>query len=640
MKKSDLHILMLEDDPFDAELNKEQLLVLEEYNCIFHIVDKKETYLKALKGSAPDIVLCDYNIPGYNGIKALNDLKKVNTLIPLIFVTGTMREEIAADAIKAGAWEYVVKDRLFRLPLAVRSVLKLKEEKEIARDAKERINRLLMAVEKTSTQIIVMDKETKIEYVNKKFTEVTGYELKDVIGKSGYLLGSEDENKEAIIDIGNTIRKGEVYKGELLSRKKDGTHFWELISITPIKNHENEITNYIAVKEDITLRKEMEKELIKARDKAERSDQLKEAFLQNMSHEIRTPLNAIVGFSALLNEKESVSQELIKHYTSIIKNSSNQLLSIVSDVLTMASIQTGQETIAFNPVDLNALFDELYNIYLPLVEEKNIDLIYSKQVSDKKFIITTDGIKLRQILTNLLNNAIKFTQHGTIEFKYTVSNNNIDFLVKDTGIGIAREYHELIFERFRQVEHTIPISYGGTGLGLSISRSFAEMLKGSIKVESKPDHGSSFYLTIPYLAATISKNAKKKANTLLDHLCVTILIAEDEFYNYMLLESILTGRNIKIYHARNGLEATNICKKNPEIDIVIMDIKMPVMDGITAFKEIRKIRKQLPVIAQTAYALEKDKKELLDLGFTDYIAKPIQPEELLEKINMAVLIET
>lgn len=635
IEKSDLYILMVEDDAFDAELNKEQLGLLEEYNCIVNVVDNKENFLFALNSSVVDLVLCDYNLPGYNGLEALDDLMNFNNLIPFIFVTGTMKEEVAADAIKAGAWDYVVKDRLFRLPLAIRGVLRIKEEREVAAVAEEKINSLLMAIEQTSAQIIVSDKNGDIEYVNKQFIETTGFLPEEVIGKNATFISPDDQQWGTNAELFEVIKREEVYKGEILSKKKDGSAYWESISITPIKNSKNEITSFVAVKEDITLRKEMEYRLIEARDNAQRSNKLKEIFLQSMSHEIRTPLNAIVGFSELLNDANELSNETIKYYTSIICSSSKQLLSIVSDILTMASIQTGQEKVRLKPVDINKIFDHLHNIFKPLIKNKEVDLICSKHSKDKPFITNTDETKLEQILTNLLNNAIKFTQKGFVEFKYELSGNNLEFKIKDTGIGIAREHQEYIFERFRQADPNIHIDYGGTGLGLSISKSFAEMLGGNIHLKSYVGKGSEFCLIIPYSPVEKIEEIQKKRASLINSE-LTILIAEDEFYNYLYLETILKKNKITVLHATNGKDVVEICEKNPKIDVILMDIKMPQMDGIEAFKAIRQFNEQIPVIAQTAYAIENDKRELLSLGFTDYIAKPIKENNLLNLINKAI----
>jgi PAS domain S-box-containing protein len=498
MIKTKLHILMVEDDPLDAELNKEQLRQLEEYECIFLWVKNREDYLNVLETTIPDLILCDYNLPQYNGSQALKDLREINKLIPFIFVTGTMNEETAADAIKSGAWDYVVKDRLFRLPLAVRSVLNLKVEKDIATQAEEKIKRLITAIDQSSAQIMVIGTEGTIEYVNQKFTEITGYTSDEVISKNILSLGSEEAcigiNQESL----NNLKRGIPFRGEVLSQKKNGSTFWELVFITPIANSQGEYTYFVAVKEDITHRKEMEFELIKAKNKAEQSDKLKDAFLQNMSHEIRTPLNAIVGFSDLLGNSDDLTEESIKNYTSIICTSSNQLLAIVSDVLTIASIQTGQENVMFRPVNLNRLLSQQFEIYNKVIIEKNINFIYNPADNNPALIINTDETKLLQIVNNLLNNAIKFTQDGIVEFGFYHLGNHVEIYVKDSGIGISKENQEKIFERFFRVDTDTVTTNRGTGLGLSISQSFAGMLGGLLKVDSDLGKGSTFTLILPY----------------------------------------------------------------------------------------------------------------------------------------------
>lgn len=633
MKPADLHILMLEDEPLDAELNIAQLALLEEYNCLIEVVGDKDSYLHALETTTPDIILSDYNLPQYNGLEALRDLRARNMLIPFIFVTGTLNEETAVGTIKAGAWDYVVKDRLFRLPLAIRSVLKLKEEKLIAAETEERIKLLIMAIEQTSSQVVVSDKDGRIEYVNKKFTEVTGYTADEVLGTKSSNLFENDLKSTGGMRIMEKLSIGEIYQGEILSRNKDGSAYWESISIAPIKNTEGIICNYVAVMDDITLRKIMEQDLIEARERAERSDKLKDVFLQNLSHEIRTPLNAIVGFSHLLHSGSEKAVEKIKEYTSIVCDSSNHLLSIVTDILTIASIQTGQETTVYEAVDLNKLGDHLYEVFLPQAKGKGLAFTFSKPRTGGPFIINTDETKLNQILTNLLNNAIKFTHRGSIELTYRIQESHIDFLVTDTGIGIPKESQGVIFERFRQAEHSIHTNYGGTGLGLSISGSFAQMLGGTLRVESEQDKGSTFILTLPYSPLIHTETPGKRTPVILTHKRLTLLVAEDEIFNFLLIKAFLKLSNIELLHAENGSEALKLCEGNPQIDLVLMDIKMPVMDGVQAFREIRKIRKDLPVIAQTAYALEKEKQEFLKAGFNDYIAKPIEKEKLLSIIN-------
>jgi PAS domain S-box-containing protein len=633
MSKTDLQILLLEDESLDVDLIKAHLLLLEEYNCIVQWVQNRRTYLDALENNCFEIVLSDFNLPDYTGLDALNALKAKKIIIPFIFVTGTLNGETAASAIKAGAWDYVVKDRLFRLPLAIRSALQLKEEKIINARTEAQNRKLLLAIDQSPSHITIYDINGNIEYVNARFTEVTGFLPEDVLGKNIFNVLKEKDNENEIKEIWENLKNGIPWRGEMPSHKKNGTVYWEHLSISPVKNENNAITHFVTVNEDITQRKKMEKELLDALARAEKSDQLKEAFLQNLSHEIRTPLNAVVGFSNLLDSTEEYTPDTIKDYTTIIRNSSNQLLSIVSDILTIARIQTGQETVTLKHVNISTLLNDLCIIFKPQAEKKSLEFILDLPSVSEQVYTKTDETKLNQILTNLINNAIKFTHQGFVKLSYTLSNSNIEFSVQDTGIGIAIEHQEIIFERFRQAKTTISSHYGGTGLGLSISQSFARLLEGKIRVESEVNQGSKFYLTLPYVP---KENAQAelipKAITLINT-PITLLVAEDEETNYLLIEAYLANSNITMYHARNGKEAITICKENPEINLILMDIKMPVMDGEQAFREIRKIRESIPVIAQTAYALEADKQRFLEIGFTDYLAKPIKQEELMGKIN-------
>jgi PAS domain S-box-containing protein len=630
MNKKNLNILMLEDDSFDAELVKEQLLHLDEYNCIITWVKDKASYLKSLETLYPDIILSDYNLLDFNGIDALYILEEKKLLVPFIFVTGALDEETAVSTIKAGAWDYLVKDRLVRLPLAIRGALQLREQKMNILQAELQTRKLMKALEQSPVLIVVMNVDLEIEYVNKAFTETTGYTLEDLSEKESWRRILEKLPDEYFNYLQNKTTSPINWHGEIQSRKKNGVLYWESVSISPVVNEGGLITHYVIVKEDISPRKRMVQELIQARNKAERSDKLKDAFLQNLSHEIRTPLNAIVGFSSLLNEATGFPGSL-KEYTSIILNSSNQLLSIVNDILTISRIQTGQEIVSTGDVFINNVLNELFLIFKSQAQKKNIAFTMNKEVADRDFIIITDETKLVQMLTNLLNNAFKYTHEGSITCGYTLMDNKIEFYVTDTGIGIAPENHKVIFDRFRQADISFARSYGGTGLGLSISKSFAELLGGTIWVESALGKGSTFRLQLPcqYVYSHPQQNNPEEPEYLNKE--ITILVAEDEVYNARLIATYLNDACITLLTASNGKEAVDMYKNHKSIDLILMDIKMPVMDGISAMLEIRKTT-SIPIIAQTAYALESERQQLLKIGFTDYIPKPIKKENLLEKV--------
>ncbi len=380
---------------------------------------------------------------------------------------------------------------------------------------------------------------------------------------------------------------------------------------------------------DITKRKEVENELIKAKEKAEESDKLKSAFLQNMSHEIRTPMNAIIGFSKLL-EKPDLSPEKRKTYTNMIINSTNQLLLIVTDTLTISSIETKQEKVNISKVCINNIIADLYGIFKTQAFNQNISIYTRQNLTDEQSEIYTDKTKVTQILTNLIHNALKFTHEGFIEFGYNLINNKLELYVKDSGIGIKEEMQDIIFERFRQADEKINKIYGGTGLGLSISKAFTELLGGEIWVKSKPGKGSTFYFTIPY--KPVYKIDKPNSITKQVENAKTILIAEDEVSNYQYIEELLTDMNLKLIHTLDGKETVEICKINPNINLILMDIKMPVLNGHTAAKKIKEFRPYLPIIAQSAYTLDYKNKKLGEIVFDDYITKPINKDELKHKL--------
>ncbi len=384
----------------------------------------------------------------------------------------------------------------------------------------------------------------------------------------------------------------------------------------------------VAVIRDFSERIKFENELIRAKEKAEESDRLKTSFLQNMSHEIRTPLNAICGFSSFLSNPD-ISDEKRKNFVSIIQNGSSRLLAIVSDVLTISALETKQEKVKIEKVSINPIVFEILETFEQQAKNKKIILSAKRQLSDKLAEVYTDKNKLEQIITNLIKNALKYTNEGCIEFGYILKQNELEFFVKDSGIGIIPQLQEKIFERFRQSDQSLSANRSGTGLGLSIAKGFVELLKGKIWVESEMGKGSTFYFTIPYkpvneLDKSYIPNKKKLSGK-------TVLIAEDEEINFYFLELVLKKMNFTVIYAQNGKEALEACKLNPIIDLILMDIKMPVMDGYTAAKLIKKFRPDLPIIAQSAYASLQERENYGDI-FDEYLVKPI----MLDKLNAVI----
>jgi PAS domain S-box-containing protein len=477
-------------------------------------------------------------------------------------------------------------------------------------------------------------------YINPRWSELSGLKLEEALGDN-WMDAVHPDDREKVKE--NWRFKTEQLKPsntEYRFLRKDGSVVWVIGNAVP-EWINNEINGYIGTITDITTIKNFESDLVLAKEKAEESDKLKSAFLHNISHEVRTPMNAIIGFSDLIVDP-SLSTEMRNEFIQTIVQSSNQLLSIITQIISIATIEAGQEKIYEKDTSLNLIFKMLFDQFSSEADKKNITMKYHTSLPDGDDRIKTDETKLVQVISNLLSNALKFIKSGSIEYGYAVKEKNLEFYIKDTGIGIPEEMHEKIFERFRQVESTLAREYEGSGLGLSISKAYVELLGGRIWLSSRLGEGSVFYFTIPH---TKIHSDKKSGNEMHDSLKeklekpVTILIAEDVDNNYMLLEQYLSDANFNVIRAVNGKEAVEICERNHSIILVLMDLKMPVMDGFEATKRIKEFLPDLPILAQTAYSTESDLERALASGCNDFISKPYKKEDLLNMIREYLVID-
>lgn len=390
----------------------------------------------------------------------------------------------------------------------------------------------------------------------------------------------------------------------------------------------------IVVVRNVTEINKNKNELIIAKEKAEENDRLKSSFLANMSHEIRTPMNSILGFSELLMNQDLTESKKEK-YQEIVNSSGKRLMTLINDILDVSRIDA--QELKLNPTvfNLNDLLGQLEQQFGISPKNKNTQVKLIKGLEDSQSFINIDETRLMQVLSNLLENALKFTKDGKIEFGYTLNKNDIQFFVKDSGIGINTEDHKLIFERFSQSENKSNKLKEGTGLGLFISKGIVELFGGKVWIESEPFKGATFYFTIPNSfvqqpdgCETVHSTQKIETKT-----TKTILIAEDEECNYWYIEAALNGEPFDLIHALNGKEAVAIMQENNNIDLILMDFNMPIMNGLDATKEIRKTNKTIPIIAFTAYAMTTDKEKALSIGCTDYLSKPVSRNLLIETIN-------
>ena len=385
---------------------------------------------------------------------------------------------------------------------------------------------------------------------------------------------------------------------------------------------------------------------ISERKIAEESDKLKSAFLANMSHELRTPMNAIIAFTNFIKDP-NLSAEKREEYVNYITAAGESLLNLIDDIIDIAKIESKELTIHCSKCNITQLLNELHNIFTELKKKKNknyIQLILDPYCLRNNTIVNTDPYRLKQILSNLLENALKYTTKGSVEFGYVQNEKQLEFYVKDTGIGIPKEKYEFIFERFSQIDQSVEKQFGGTGLGLAITKNLVHLLGGKIWIESIVNKGSTFYFSLPFEEIHIEPYSAKTSTRLQDSISFfdykwdgkTILVAEDEDLNYKVLESALLRTNAKVLRANNGLEAVEQIRDN-HIDLVLMDIQMPTMDGYKATQAIKRINHNIPVIAQTSFAMEGEKEKCLFAGCDDYMPKPLDLNELFNKINRYII---
>ncbi|HPT04489.1 MAG TPA: PAS domain S-box protein, partial [Bacteroidales bacterium] len=545
-----------------------------------------------LENFKPHIVVSDYMLPSFNGLKALQLVQKISPDIPVIILTGSMNEDTAVDCMKAGATDYVIKEHIKRLGQSILNAIeqqKIKHEKLEAQQllkqseakyrymfsnspqpmwifdvetlaflevntaavrhygysveeflsmtignihpeeemtglqkdiqlagkndnyrgewkhrkkngeiifveitsfsvdyngrearhvvvnditerhlAERQIKLLNRAIEQSPVSVVITNPAGEIQYVNPKFTELTGYSFEEVFGKNPNILKSGEYSPEFYQKLWKTILSGQLWRGEIHNKKKSGELYWESEVIAPIINENGDIVNFVAIKEDISEKKKMIAELVEAKEHAEESDRLKTAFLHNISHEIRTPLNAIIGFSDLLNEVQTTLADR-EYFSHIISQNGFKLAEIINDIVNIATFEAGQEKLNLGLADVNQLMDDIYKKFKTKVQSKNLMFNQISTINDSEACIITDETKLMQILSNFLSNAVKFTEKGKIEIGCARQDNFLQFYVSDTGVGISKQYHQFIFEKFKQVEHENSKFYSGNGLGLTIA---------------------------------------------------------------------------------------------------------------------------------------------------------------------------
>ena len=523
----------------------------------------------------------------------------------------------------------------------------LKQQNELLNETNQKLNSSKLEVEKSeinlqtilsSTNDIIASYDLNICLLT--FNKACSNIYKNLFGIEIYQgLCTLDLFPESMRDfwIFNNSRAiaGETFSIEFSLPTVNGEVFFEQY-YNPIYK-DGKVICFSTFTRDITERKRIELELINAKEHAEESDRLKTAFLQNMSHEIRTPMNAIMGFSSLLLDKADDKAKL-KNFTDIINQRCSDLLDIINDILDISKIESGQLPVHLEETNLNELFTELnsfFKEYQKRISKQQIIFSLKSFCTSEQNLIITDKVKLKQIFINLISNAFKFTDTGKIEYGCKFDeNHNVLFYVSDTGMGIPTDKQQFVFERFTQLQQSTKMNIGGTGLGLPIVKALVSLLGGKVFLESEPGKGSTFSFTIPYKPSQLLYQQSSTAENINEENFIgkTILIVEDDYYNAEYIKEILSGIGLNILLAENGKQAVEM-SISQSIDLILMDIRLPDIDGYEASRQIWQHKAHIKIVAQTAYAADDEKQKALNAGCADYISKPTRRENLLSVLN-------
>jgi PAS domain S-box-containing protein len=480
-------------------------------------------------------------------------------------------------------------------------------------------------------------------YMNKKFEEIYGWSSNEITSIESFfekIYPDEKYRRQITERIMADINSGDfekMYWENILVTRKDGSTRIVNAANIPLPEQNTMVSTVI----DITILHQIQNDLTKAKERAEESDKLKSSFLNNISHEIRTPFNGILGFLSLLQEEDMTASER-DEYIGIINKSAYRLMNTINDIVEISQIQAGQAKLSVTETNIRKLISGVYNHFKPDAEIKGLTFNFNNELPVNIETVFIDNTKLNTILTILIGNAIKFTRGGAIQLGIQLVNQAVDtqshaslqFSVKDTGIGISENKREAIFELFRQEDGSNTRQYEGSGLGLSIAKAYVEMLGGNIWVESEEGKGSVFYFTLPLNITPNEKEviknsdlAKGTENQIRD---LKVLIAEDDEESAMLLERTVKVFSKEVIKVRSSVDAIETCRNNPDIDLVLMDIKMPGIDGHEATRQIRQFNSKVIIIAQTAYALLGDREKAIESGCNDYISKPINRDQFMD----------
>lgn len=491
------------------------------------------------------------------------------------------------------------------------------------------------AINQSFSCVVITDRNAKIEFVNPAFTRISGYSSEDAIGRNPSFHKSGLMDEQTYKELWETITSGKSWTGEFTNKRKNGEIYWENATVSPVVDREGNISHFIAIKDEITEQKKLIHDLVIAKEKAEESNKLKSAFLANMSHEIRTPLNSIVGFTELFMD-DDLSKDQLAEFKRYIIESSDQLLSVVNDVLDISLISTQQLSIFNETFDINTFVTETSVNFTKSISNKGLKFNIVKSMESGVCQINSDFNKLKQIFEKLFNNAIKYTQEGEITFGYEYIDNSIRLFIKDTGIGIPADRQDLIYESFSQGTNELSRKFGGLGLGLSIAKQICKLLEIDIQFDSSPGEGTTFYVILPpsYIKILhVEQSINPEINASVNNLrSLKIMIVEDDIPSFDYLKTILERFGLEVFHIESGDKVLHCYQENEDIQLVIMDIRIPRLDGWQATRLLKNYNPNLPVIALSAFANDGDMQRAQLSGADMFLTKPTRPEVLIKHI--------
>ncbi|MGE5457953.1 MAG: response regulator [Methanococcaceae archaeon] len=646
-----IKILIIEDVSADALLLQ---AMIKKCGIEFEsqVVKDEPEYRQVLAEMQPDIILSDFSLPQFNGMRALEILRSYDNITPFILVTGSLNEEIAVACMKSGADDYLLKDNLKRIGSAIENALlrkKERSEKLLAEKALRQSEESYRLLVETSPDGIFVNKDGIIVYVNNAMLKIFGaHSPQEIIGRKILDYIHPDYHSMVTQRVGIIL---EQHTSMPLVEEKffrlDGSVVEVEVVAAFCTFGDSPAIQVIA--RDITERLRTRQEILQAKEKAEEASRLKSSLLANMNHEFRTPLTGILGFAEII--KEELDGSAASQMAQNIIKSGKRLLNTLTSILDLSELESGRFNVHLDEINLSREARSAVKQFQAVAAQKNLEM--QSNIADD-ILVMADSNFIRQIINNLIDNSIKYTSHGKISLEVDsfIDGAGIHFArlkVKDTGIGIRKENQEIIFHEFRQASEGMGRIFEGNGLGLTITKKMVELMKGSISVYSEPGMGSEFSVTLPLVSMRVKEEAKapaalinkpvQKEESEGNKILPEVLLVEDNFINMQVTSLYL--RNIcRILHARNALTAIKMAASK-NYCAILMDINLGAgMNGIEAAKEIKKLDgyKDIPIIAITGYAMAGDKEQLLNEGFTHYIAKPFDKEEII-RLMEEVLIQ-